>query len=589
MGNTAASEQADEKNPPLPGGYLELCLGKRTAVPPNLARSRRSSESSLEIIRVIEKAREDSHIRGLALNLSGFSAGRSCLWELRTSLESFKAPVPPASAGKKIVAYLSQGDLDLYCLVSVADKIVLDPAGSLSLLGCLYGRGFVRGALEKIGLGVRELRYLKYKSAQETFTREDLSDADREQYGAYLDDTFALTKTLLMKSRSWSEEDFNRILNDEYLYSAFRAREQGLVDYLGRGPELREAVQNLEGGQPKNWFRWGDPQFSLLEAGRRGNDALPRPYHVKDGGILRKVFGKKTEIALVHAQGQTDLERGMAARSLAALIREIPRRKAVKALVLRIESPGGSAEAADYIAQAINEVKEKIPVVVSMGSVAASGGYWAAMNASYIVASPYTLTGSIGVIAAWFFDKGLYGKLGLGVDLLSRGAHADLPAGVLIPRRDLSGEEEEQFRRLILDLYTDFVNRVAKGRNMSVPAVEAAAQGRVYSGLRAKDMGLVDRIGGLDEALRAARELAGIPQGRRVRYTEHPKPRFIDRIAARFGLPAPPVTAFPGLFWLYSLPYPESAGMLEDIRYRLSRNGEALPILPLFPGGVKER
>jgi protease-4 len=578
MGN----EQAAGKDLPLPYGYLELCLGKRTVVPSNLARPRHASESALEIIRVIEKAGGDPHIRGLVLNLSGFSAGRSSLWELRTILESFKAPVPPASGGKKIVAYLSQGDLDLYCLVSVADKIVLDPTGSLSLLGFLYGRGFVRGALEKIGLGVRELRYLKYKSAQETFTREDLSDADKEQYGAYLDDTFALTRTLLMKSRSWSEEDFNRILNDEYLYSAFRARERGLVDYLGRGPELREAVRSLEGGQPKNWFRWGDLQFSLLEAGSRAKEAPPRLYHVKEGEFPRGILRKKNEIALVYAQGQTDLERGMGARSLAGLIRELPRRKALKALVLRVESPGGSAEAADYIAQAVSEVKEKIPVVVSMGSVAASGGYWAAMNASCIVASPYTLTGSIGVIAAWFFDKGLYGKLGLGVDLLSRGAHADLPAGVLIPRRDLNGEEERQFRRLILDLYTDFVNRVAKGRNLSSQAAEALAQGRVYSGLRAKDVGLVDRIGGLDEALRAARELAGIPQGRRVHYTEHPKPRFIDRIAARFGLPAPPLSA--------GLPYPEAAGILEDLRYRLSRNGEAMPILPLglFPGGTKK-
>jgi protease-4 len=538
------------------------------------------------------------------LNLAGFSADRSYLWELRAMLESFKAPVPPAAGGKKIVAYLSQGDLDLYCLVSAADKIVLDPTGSLSLLGFLYGRGFVRGALEKIGLGVRELRYLKYKSAQETLTRDRLSQADKEQYGAYLDDTFTLTKTLLMKSRSWSEEDFNRILNDEYLYSAFRAREQGLVDYLGRGPEVREAVRSLEGGRPKNWVRWGDPQFSLLEAGGREKEAPPHPYHLKEGGFLRGIVGKEIEIALVYAEGQTDLERGMAARSLAALIRELPRRKAVKALVLRIESPGGSAEAADYIAQAVGEVKEKIPVVVSMGSVAASGGYWAAMNASCIVASPYTLTGSIGVIAAWFFDKGLYGKLGLGVDLLTRGAHADLPAGILIPRRDLSGEEEGQFRRLILDLYADFVRRVAEGRNLSVQAVEAAAQGRVYSGLRAKEAGLVDRIGGLDEALRTARELAKIPRTRRVRCREYPKPRLIDRVAARFGLPAPPVTGFvavpaagtyangtlSGLSRLYSLDlsYPEAAGILDDLRYRLSRNGEAMPILPLglFPGGT---
>ena len=168
------------------------------------------------------------------------------------------------------------------------------------------------------------------------------------------------------------------------------------------------------------------------------------------------------------------------------LIREISRRKAVKALVLRVESPGGSADAADHIARAVSGAKERIPVVVSMGSVAASGGYWVSMNASSIVASPYTLTGSIGVIGAWYFDRGLYDKLGVGVDTISRGAHADLMAGFLIPRRDLSGEEEARFRRLILDLYADFVARVAAGRNLDPGAVEAAAQGRVYSGCGAK-------------------------------------------------------------------------------------------------------
>jgi protease-4 len=531
------------------------------------------------------------------LNLSGFSADRSYLWELRKALEFFKTPVSragaetrpspqpagAAGAGKKIVAYLSQGDLDLYCLASAADKIVLDATGSLSFFGYLYGRGFVRRTLKKIGVGVRELRYLKYKSAQETFTRNSLSGADKEQYGAYLDDIFETTRALLMESRSWSGEDFDRVINDEYLYSASRAKEKGLVDYTGREAAVLEAVRGLEGGNPKYWTRWGDPQFSLLTPKRRGKGSLPQPYQVEDGGFLRK----KNEIALVYAEGQTDLERGMAARNLAAVMREVSLRKTVKALVLRIESPGGSAEAADYVAQAVNDVKQRMPVVVSMGSVAASGGYWAAMNANCILASPYTLTGSIGVISAWFFDRGLYGKLGLGVDTLSRGAHADLMAGILIPRRDLSGEEEEQFRRFVLDLYADFVSKVALGRNLSPEAVEAAAQGRVYSGLRAKDAGLVDRIGGLPEALRAARELAGIPQDKPLRYCEYPKPRLIDRLAARFGLPAPsfaassPAAGYSGGPRSLAALYPEAAGALEDLCYRLSRNGQAMPILPL--------
>jgi protease-4 len=593
-------DNATKDPPPISGSYLELCLGRKTVIPGTAAKPRTGPDSSLELFRLIEKARKDKQIRGLVLNLSGFSADRAALWELRKLLESFKAPDPQGAAqqpavrqaavqqtpegGKKIVAYLSQGDLDLYCLAAVADKIVLDTVGSLSFFGFLYGRGFLRHALEKTGIGVRELRYLKYKSAQETFTRDSLSEADKEQYGAYLDDTFAVTRALLMESRSLGEDEVNRIINEEFLYSAALAKERGLVDYTGRTDAVQEAVRELEGGKPRSWFRWGDAQFSLLPAGHgkkgAGKGEEPRPYHAESGGFLRK----KDEIAVVHAKGQTDLERGMAARTLAPLIREISQRKAVKALVLRIESPGGSAEAADYIAQAVSGAKERIPVVVSMGSVAASGGYWAAMNASAIVASPYTLTGSIGVISGWFYNRGLYDKLGLGVDTLSRGAHADLMAGILIPHRDLTGEEEQRFRRLILDLYAAFVAKVAEGRNLSPTAVEAAAQGRVYSGLRARDAGLVDRIGGLAEALRTARELAKIPPDKPVRYSEYPRPKFIERIALRFGLPPPPFAAsraagppWPGLLGAL---WPEAAG-IEDLWYRLSRNGEAMPILPL--------
>jgi protease-4 len=500
------------------------------------------------------------------LNLSGFSTDRAILWELRKALEEFKIFTPHP---KKIVVYLSQGNLDLYCLASVADKIVLDASGSLDFLGYAYGRGFAQHTLEKIGIGVRELRYLKYKSAGESFTRDSLSDADKEQYGAYLDDIFAATKALLMEARSWSEEQFNSITNDEFLYSAIRAKEKGLVDYIGRERAIQEAVKDLEGGEPKTWVRWGDPRFSLLvKSPVEESPKNIRPYHSKTGSFLRK----KHEIALVYAEGQTDLERGMAARELAATIRELAGRKAVKALVLRVESPGGSAEAADYIAQAVSVAKERIPVVVSMGSVAASGGYWASMNASSIVASPFTLTGSIGVISTWFFNSGLYEKLGLTIDLLGRGAHADLMAGILIPHRDINGEEEEKFRRLILDLYADFVAKVAAGRNMSAEAVEAIAQGRVYSGVKAQEAGLVDHVGGIVEAFKMARELAKIPQGKRVVYSEYPKPRLIDKITARYGLPSPPMsTGFPLL----------AAVRMPDLHYRLSRNGEVMPILPL--------
>jgi protease-4 len=557
--------------------YLELNLNNQ-AIQSRVRAAR--PRPILEVFRVIEKAAGDRRIRGMVLNISAFSANREFVWELRSALENFK------SKGKKICAFISGADLDLYCLASVADRIVMDEQGALSLTGYAWGRGYVQHSLEKLGIGVRELRYLDFKSAAETYTRDSMSGADRKQYGEWLDDVFMVTRDTLMKARSWTEDQFNTILDREFLYSSKSALERGLVDRRGRGEAVRETLRELEGGEVKNFALYGDRSSSLMES-----SALYSP-RLKGG-----LFSRPPVIAVVYATGQTDMERGMAARSLSRTIREVSERKRVRAMVVRINSPGGSAEAADYIAEAIKHAKERIPVVVSMGQVAASGGYWAAMYASHITASPYTLTGSIGVIGSWFFDRGLNDRLGFTVDSLQRGAHADLMTGMILPRRDFSPEEEERYRAHILDLYAGFVAGVAAGRGMEIEKVEAVAQGRVYSGLGALDAGLVDSIGGLADAIRTARSLADIPEGRRVAYSEYPRPRFIDKALAFLspaGIPdaavrdaasgygAATTAGYGPAAFLAGLFLPEP--LLADLRYRLSRNGQVMPILPLESG-----
>jgi protease-4 len=540
--------------------YLELNLNNRTVQ--NHLHSTRS-QRLLDLLRVIEQAEADKNIRGIILNLSGFSADRAVLWELRAALESFK------TEGKRICAFISGADLDLYNLASVADKIVMDEQGSLTFLGYAYGRRYFQHTLRKLGIGVRELRYMEYKSAAETFTRDSLSPADRRQYEAYLEDIFSLTRDTLMAARSWTPEEFEVILNEEYLYSAKAALARGLVDGIGRDKAVTAALRELEGAGVRSFVRYGSAATSLL-------DSRVSEYRLKKVGGL---FRSAPKIAIVYALGQTDLDRGMAAYSLARTIRETSDKHSVKAMVIRINSPGGSAEAADYIAEAIRYAKERIPVVVSLGPVAASGGYWAAMYASHITASPYTLTGSIGVIGNWFYDRGLSGKLGLTVDSIQRGDHADLMIGALpFPQRDLDAEEEERYRLYILDLYGDFTAKVAEGRNMSLEQVEAAAGGRVYSGLGALHAGLIDSIGGLSEAITQARTLAEIPGKKQVIYDEYPKPRFIDKLMAQFALAGVPAQNRADIF-LAGLFLSESA--LRDLEYRLSQNGKVLPILPL--------
>jgi protease-4 len=280
------------------------------------------------------------------------------------------------------------------------------------------------------------------------------------------------------------------------------------------------------------------------------------------------------------------MERGMAARNLARTIDEVSQKGMVKAMVIRINSPGGSAEAADYVAEAIKKAKERIPVVVSMGSVAASGGYWASMTASHIVASPVTLTGSIGVIGSWFYDKGLNSKLGFTVDTMQRGAHADMTAGVILPHRDLSPEEESRYQKYILDLYSDFTAKVSAGRGMDIEQVEAVAQGRVFSGLGALNAGLIDSIGGLDDAIHIARELAKISEKRKVAYQEYPKPKFWDKMmeylltaGASGGNTTATSTTMTAVSFAADLFIP--GPLLEDLHYRIAHNGQVMPILPL--------
>ena len=540
------------------GMYLELNLNETSG-----GNFFAKQKTPLEMFRVIEKAANDNKVRGIILNVGAISGDRDFLWELRAALEKFK------SGGKKICAFISYADIDIYCMASVADKIVMDELGTLSFLGYSMNRSYVQHTLEKFGIGVRELRYFEYKSAAETYTRDSMSEADRRQYNEYLDDVFNLTRDTLKKARNWTDEEFDAILN-EFLYSAKNAQSRKLVDHVGRKDAVLEAIKEIEGAEVKNFALYGDSSSSLM-----GDQTAYNP--PKAGGLLKR---RPPVIAVVYANGQTDMERGMAALSLSETIRELADTRRVKAIVIRINSPGGSAEAADYFAEAVRYAKQKKPVVVSMGDVAASGGYWAAMNASHIIATPYTVTGSIGVIGSWFFDNGLAGKLGITSDTIQRGAHADLLTGALLPYRDLTPQEEERYRGYMLDIYASFTGKVAAGRGMEIEKVEAAAQGRIFSGTRALEAGLIDSIGGLSDALRKARELAEISENRAVRYDEYPKPKFFEKLLEWF-----PLTSI--LFRKSKSQIGTAAFFADmflpgaDIRYRLEKNGQVMPILPL--------
>lgn len=538
--------------------YIEINLNDKTSINPFEKPAR-----PLEVYRIIEKAAKDDVVQGIVLNISSISRNRDYLWGLRTALEEFKL------SGKSIVAFISNADIDIYNLASVADKIVMDDLGVLTMFGYSINSGYVKQTLEKIGIGVRELRYFEYKSAAESFTRTSMSDADRRQNNDYLDDIFNLTRKTLMSARGWTEQEFNTILNREFMYSARSAQRRGIVDYVGRKNAVLKAISDIEGSEITDFCLYGESSSSLTGA--------ELPYTVK------KARGAKSVIAVVYAEGQTDMERGIEAIKISKTIVELANNNGVSAIIVRMNSPGGSAEAADYIAEAIRYAKFKKPVVVSMGQVAASGGYWAAVNASHIMASPYTITGSIGVIGTWFYDDGLNSKLGLTSDRLQRGDHADLMTGNLMPYRDLTSLEEERYKSYILDIYDVFIEKVAVGRGMEKQKVEAAAQGRIYSGTRALNVGLIDSIGNLSDAMRTARTLAEIPEEAGVNFKEYPEPKLWESVLSNLSVITsvfaknktdPSNHRFVTDLAEKLLPY-------SDIIYRLENNGKVMPILPL--------
>ncbi|MDR2941283.1 MAG: signal peptide peptidase SppA [Treponema sp.] len=541
--------------------YLELNLNDEYSGNPFA-----KPKPPLETFLVIERATNDKRVQGIILNIADVSRERDYLWELRSALEHFKA------SGKKICAFISNADIDVYCLASVADKIVMDELGTLNFFGYAIGRGYARNTLDKLGIGVRELRYFEYKSASETFTRNSMSPADRRQYNDYLDDIFNLTRDTLKKARGWTDEEFNKVLNNDFIYSAKSAKDRGLIDYIGGGNAVQMAIMEIEGDYINHFNLYGGSVSSLLG----DNPAYSAPK-------ARSFFESKPPIiAVVYANGETAMTQGMEAVKLSRTIRELANKSGVKAIILRVNSPGGSASAADLVDDAVRYAKTRKPVVVSMGQTAASGGYWVAMNASHIVANPYTITGSIGVIGNWFYDNGLNGKLGLSIDTLQRGPHADLMTGVLLPRRNLTDQEEERYKSYIIDLYNIFTGKAAEGRGMELEKLESVAQGRIFSGLRAQSVGLVDSTGGLSDALNIARTLAEISEKKAVKYEEYPKPKFIDKLLESLPMASAISSSFAKSKKNQTVEFLADF-ILPDInlRYRLENNGKAMPILPL--------
>lgn len=454
------------------------------------------------VLETLEEAKKDERVAGVALYITEEMSGSwELIWEIREKLKEVRA------AGKKVVVFLERGEMRHYYLASAADKVMVDPEGMVIMMGFNMGRTFYRNLADKLGVGIDEWRYFKYKSAAESFSRTSMSEADKEQRKALIDDWYDIVRADICESRGLTENEFDHIVNEVPILVSDSLIAYNLADTTGRWPDMSDWIKSIEG--EKKWM-----------VSEKGYSAML--YEEVEWGIPPR-------IAVIYAVGECALNSGINARRLQKVIKKAREDDRIKAVVFRADSPGGDALPSDIVAVELKKTSEEKPVIVSQGWVAASGGYWISMTGDKIVASPWTITGSIGVIGGWIYNNGLGDKIGLTYDHTQVGRHADLGSGIRlpliglqIPERNLTMEERGFVEKMFRALYREFIKKVAEGRNMTPEVVEEIAQGRVWTGIKGKENGLVDELGGLEKAVDLARQAAGIESERRIEIVEMP-------------------------------------------------------------------
>lgn len=460
-----------------------------------------------DLLRAIEHAAGDPRIDTLVLSPAHLRhVGLSQLRELRSAVEAFKR------SGKKVVALADNLTQHQYYFVTLADEILMHPDGALLLTGYGRYRTYYKGLMDKLAVNVHLFRVGEYKSAGESFVRRSMSDYAKEANLAWLGDLWGRFKRDVAAARGLDVDAVGAFVEelDERVAAAGgeianAARDAGLIDRLASRDAMRDHVISLTAKDPDTQsFR----QIALKD-------------YLKVVEAERSRDSAAGEIAVVVAQGTIvggEQPRGtIGGESTARLIRQARNDRDVRAIVLRIDSPGGSMFPSEIIRREIEVTRAAgKPVVVSMGDVAASGGYYIGMSADEIWASPTTITGSIGVYGLLLNFPETMDKIGLNTD----GVGTTRWAGAARPDRKLDPAVADLIQGLVDNAYEDFITRVADARDMSVGAVDAVARGRVWSGRAAQEHGLVDRLGGLSDAIAATAERAELGEDYRVRYVE---------------------------------------------------------------------
>src|SRR5947207_1439040 len=509
------------------------------------------------------KAKVDKRISAVMLEIDMSEAGWAKSEEIRDEITDFRA------SGKPVYAYMETGLNKDYYIATACDKIFVPPPGELFTIGLAADVMFFRGSLDKLGIYPDLYQIGKYKSAGDMFTQKQMTDAHREYINSLLDDLYGRYLEAIAKARKKSTDEVKALVDDAP-YSAAKAKDAGLID----GAIYRDEVE----------------KEMKKRLGYKDSDDL----HIARGSEYKEIsqeslgLNKGDKIAIVYAAGDITSGRStyggsgqdtIGSDSLVKTINDARDDKTIKAIVLRMDSPGGSGLASDIIWRAVESAKEKKPIVVSMSDVAASGGYYIACNANKIVAEPSTITGSIGVVGGKPVVKGFYDWIGVTNEYVMRGKNA----GMFRESEKFSDAERAKFEEFLKNTYQDFITKVGKGRGKDASYIDTIGQGRVWTGRQGKENGLVDEYGGMDKAIEIAKQLAKLPEDKGVQRVIMPKPpTLLEQLisAGNDDSDAVDAQAKQQAALLLALP----ADMRESLRYaqlldRASK-GEAIYLMP---------
>ncbi len=478
--------------------FSDAIADQSSAKPNFMSMGIEKREGLYGIMQAIKDAETDPRIKGIFLNLNELDAGMATVKELRDALLNFK------KTKKFIVAHADLYSHKSYYLATVADKIYLTPEGEVQFLGLSSQIIMFKNLLQKIGVEPEIIRHGKFKSAVEPFMLDQISEANRLQTNKYVGTLWNSLLTAVSETRGVSKEDLNRYADSITISSAKAAMTHKLVDELKYYDQVLEELKTLtETPEDEDLETVTLAQYILTE-----KEGKPKETFTKD------------RIAVIYATGEIGMGKGdeesIGSETLAEAIREARLDDDIKAIVLRINSPGGSALASEIIWRETVLAKKEKPFIVSMGDVAASGGYYIACQADTIVAQPNTITGSIGVFGLMFNAVNLMNTVGINVSNVNTNSHSDLGN----PSRKMSDFERNTIQKGVVDIYTTFITHVAEGRGKTTAEIDSIGQGRVWAGSDALEIGLVDVLGGLNDAIAIAKKKAKLENYRIKEYPE---------------------------------------------------------------------